>query len=325
MTCVILVGDDAVSLRSRRAELIAAAAADPAQAASYDLADPEQLYPALTAIGQPSMFAEPRLITVRGLEDLDAPGAQQLRQALMGAQPTDTVVLTGTRLPAAAKRELVGVTIETFNAATGSARARISTLASDQGLVLDTATLDHLEAVTGGDLAAVSSVLYAFTMTGITHPNATLIDRFAGGHATRSGTPWGVADALATGDLRTALALADGCEPLAVLAYLGTRIGQLGRIVETPLNTAAEVAGAFGVPNITGAQRLLDHAHRLGGRGVADSWQLIAAADVAVKRSTAPRVTLDVVLVKVARTWARVTPQVDTVPAPAPRGLPAPR
>lgn len=304
MSYLIVYGDDVAAVRAARATFAANAAVDPAHVQHFDLTDPDALATSIEAITGFSLFGEPRLFELAGLEALDAPSVSVLAGALGGRNDSDHILVWGRNVGTAAHKILGPLGPQQLNLGPAGADRRLGELAAQYGIALDADALAHLRAKVGEDTAAAASVLYSLAITGVGTASPEMIDRFAHFSATR-GTPWGVVDALHAGDLATALTLADTVSPLAVLGFLATRLGQAGRIVETPLTTAREVAGAFGIGNLGAADALLSHAQRLGARGIAESWRLVSEADVAVKsHRDHERAVLDLYLVKLARAWS---------------------
>lgn len=302
MTCTVLLGDDDSALRGRRADLAEASGASSAATERHDAADLDTHPLILAAVTTPSMFGEPRYVEIAGAEHL----TEELAAALGRTPDEDTVVVWGPRLSASAKKTLPDtVTVETHRAGPGGSRDRVRALAGQAGVTLTASQLEWLDRTVGHDLPRVASIVSALAAAGHLTPDDAVVQALATSPSARPSTPWAVADALADGDVGLACHLAEGCEPLAVTAYLGTRLGQYGRVLETGLDTPGQVASALGV-TMPAATRLLEQANRVGQAGVAASWRLLAASDVAIKRAPDQRHALTLTLVRMGRLWTPV-------------------
>jgi DNA polymerase III delta subunit len=301
----VLTGDDDLAIRARRAALLvdSAAAADAVE--RFDLTTDAGSAGLLSSAGAMSLFGGPRLLEASPADQLTVATATALAQ--VGALSDATIVIHGGTLNAAAKKALADVgTFEPFAAprTAGAQTARLVELAAESGITLSAQSRELLIERAGHDVPRAASVLSQCALIGLLEPTPAHLDRLLG-TANAPGVPWALTDALEAGDLSTALLLADTLEPVAVISYLGSRTGQLGRIVEDGLSTPGEAASAFGVHTVP-AQKLIRLAHRLGPRGIADTWDIIASADRAVKSGRHQQAALEIALCHIGRLWAPV-------------------
>ena len=301
MRCYVLTGDDDWSLRARRDQLVAEAGVAAEKVERYDLSG-DGGGELVTSAATFSLFGGARVLAAQPAVDLSADSATRL----LATAGDVTVLLYGmSAVPAAVKKILAGqVTFETHKTPTGSAAAqRISELAAAAGVRLDAAARAHLMERAGHDLPRVADVLRQLSSVGIAAPSAAQLDVLLGSSAA-AGLPWHVSDAVERGDVAAALNLSPALTPVAAVAYLASRIGQLGRISDDGMSSGQQVAAALGTSSPAAGQKLLAVARRLGRGGIAASWDVVAAADRRVKVGGDPHAELDLLLVRLARIWS---------------------
>lgn len=299
----VLSGDDDLAIRARRAALLVDSGASADAIERFDLSSDGGTDGLLSCASAMSLFGGPRLLEASPADKLSVSAATSL--ARISDLSDATVVIHGGTVPAAAKKALVDVaTFEAFPAprTAGAQTSRLVDLAAQSGIALSSESRDLLIERAGHDVPRAASVLSQCAVIGLLEPTPAHLDRLLG-TSNAPAVPWALTDALEAGDLPTALLLADSLDAVAVISYLGARTGQLGRIVDDGLNTPGEAASAFGVHTFP-AQKLIRLAHRLGARGVADSWDIIASADRAVKSGRHQQAALEIAICHIGRLWA---------------------
>lgn len=300
MKCYVLTGADDWALRARRAQLLTEHEIAASSVERYDLEDDggSRLAQAAATF---SLFGGTRLLDASPADALTPEHAT----ALADHATEVVVVLRGPKaLPAAVKKALGGhAHIQTFPLPTGRAvPARITELAANHGITLTSAARSTLVERGAHDLPRVAGALAQLAMVGLTQPSVEQVEKLLGSSAA-PGVPWALADALENGDLATALEVAETLEPIAVVAYLASRTGQLGRIVDDELRDPDAIMSVLGLSSSFPARKLAALAARLGTSGVSASWDLVAAADRAVKVAPDPRAALDLLVVQMAGLW----------------------
>ena len=125
--------------------------------------------------------------------------------------------------------------------------------------------------------------------------------------------PWELTDAIAEGDVRSALDKlhrmqgAGGRHPLALLASLHGHYGRLLRLEGSNLRDEKAAAAALGMKGSTfPAKKALQQARRLGSARVARAIELLAQADLDLRGATATPedATMDVLVARLARLHA---------------------
>jgi DNA polymerase III delta subunit len=299
MKCYVLTGDDSWAIRAERATILTRSGVAARSVERFDLATDggDELVSAGATF---SLFGGPRLLDAEPLEELTEVNARRLSQL-----DTDvTIVLRGVAAPTAAlKRALAGADLVTCRTPTGRGIAmRVDALAEANGVRLRPEVRQTLIDRGGSDLPRVAGLLAQLALLGLTFPTEAQVDRLLG-TAAAAGVPWALSDAVEVGDVAAALELAGALEPVAVVAYLANRTGQLGRIVDDELEDPDAIMGAFGLSHRFPAQKLAQLAARTGRGGVAASWDAVAAADRAVKTAADPHAALDILLVRLCRLW----------------------
>ena len=302
MRCLLLTGDDDLAIRARRAALLTDTdvAADAVE--RFDLAV-DGGAALVAAAGAMSLFGGPRLLEAHPAAALTEDAATKL--AAVAALSDATVVLYGPAPTPKVKAALGDVAqgeAYPLPRTAGAQGARIAGLAAEHGIALDSTGRAMMLERAGHDIPRAASVLAQCALLGLTHPSPAQLDTLLGSsHA--PGVPWALTDAVEAGDLATALTLCDSLDPVAAVSYLGSRTGQLGRIVEDGLGTPEEAASAFGLHTYP-AGKLIALASRLGRRGVAHSWDIISGADRAVKSSTGSRAALEITVCELTALWS---------------------
>jgi DNA polymerase III delta subunit len=302
MTVFVFTGDDEWAIRARRAELLTQLNVPSAGVERFDLTV-DGGTALVTACSTFSLFGGVRLLDADPAHELSPEAAGVLGTAL----PADVhVLLRGpAAVPAGIRRRLGGdVVVETFKTPTGrAATQRIHQMARAAGLTLSAPVMARLAELGGHDLPRVASIIGQLSLIGLPSPSLTQVERLLGtSHA--PGASWALTDALEAGDVATALELGAGMDPVGVVGYLASHTGKVGRILDDQLTDPDAIAGAFGLSNRFPATKLAALSQRLGKTGVARSWDLIGAADRAVKVAPDPHPALDLLLVQLADLWS---------------------
>lgn len=300
MAVTILTGDNQMSIRARRAELLSASGASPDAVARYNLVDPEDLAAFQTALTTLPLFGGARYLEASPAALLPAEVAAVLRRV----SATDTVVLHGEKAVPAAVLKAAKAEVEVHKSPTGTGVRQVAaSLARSHDLALTDAQLTRVADRCAGDVGRLQSVMYSLAVTAQTTPSDELLDRYLTGAQPAAGTPWALTDQLGLGHIGAAMALADTVEPLAVLAFIATRLGQMGRILEDGLVAPEQAASAIGLASLPAARNLLTLANRVGHEGLAASWDVVTRADIAAKSSTNPRASLELALCELHQIW----------------------
>ena len=255
------------------------------------------------AVGSPSLFANERHLVV----NLDGIAIDELeRVEQRGSFSTTRVVAHGSDLSAAQRKILGRIgALETHTAPKANqAVAQIVRLAELSGVSLDGPARAVLAERCGHDLARARSVLRALAAGGYRTPTPAQI-RVLSGTTSPDGVPWDVTDALDRGDLAGAIDAARRCEPVAVIAYLSSRVLDAARLQERPGVDPVEVLG--GSPWT--ARRSEALARRLGPAATLRLVHELARADREVKLAG------DSGPVVLERTLARWVATVSTLPS----------
>lgn len=299
MRTVLLTGDDELAVRARRTDLLRECGVDGGAVERFDITEDGGSSLARAA-GAMSLFGGPRVLDGTGAQALTVDAATAI-----GSANSDAVVLlrADSAVPAAARKALGDIEVISCRLPAGKGVAiRVDELARDAGITLDSAARGLLADRAGHDLPRVASVLAQLAAAELRRPRREQVLTLLGSAAAPE-VPWALSDAVEAGDTVTALRVAAGLEPVAVVAYLASRAGQLGRIVDEGLRGGDQVAAALGISPYP-AQKLAALAGRIGPGGVAATWDLVAAADRAVKVGGTPAMTLDLLIVELTAVWA---------------------
>lgn len=300
MKCYVLTGSDDWAIRARRAQLLAEHQIGPSSVERFDVEDDGGQH-LVAAAATFSLFGGTRLLDASPADALTAECARAL-----AASATDVViVLRGAKALTASVKKALGddAQVQTFPIPTGRAvPARIVELAASHGVTLEDKARAVLVERGAHDLPRVAGALAQLASVGLTSPSAEQVERLMGTSAA-PGVPWALSDALEAGDIAAALEIAETLEPVAVVAYLASRTGQLGRIVDDRLTDPDAIMSVLGLSSPFPARKLSKVAARLGSSGVAASWDLVAAADRSVKVAPDPRAALDLLVVELASLW----------------------
>lgn len=304
MQLTVLVGDDDLAIRQRRAALLEAAAIGPfgIETLEVPLDGGEALVVAATA---PSMFGGVRVVSAEGIDALSEGNAAALAEA---GPASDAVIVaraqglipTRVRKLLAGAGEVVSLSLPRGKAVTG----RITEMARAAGVVLGPPERALLAARGGDDLSRVATVLSQLAASGRTRPSTSQLEMLLGSTAA-AGAPWEVSDALEQDDLAKALEAAHRLEPVAVVAYLCNRATQLTRIIDAGLSDGAAVMAELGLAHRFMADKLLRVATGLGEAGVRSMWEVLGGADRTVKWSRHPEAALDLVLAQLSSLYRR--------------------
>lgn len=302
MRILALTGDDSWAVRARRAAAIESSPTGPSGVERYDLADDggASLVKAATTM---SLFSGVRVLVGEPAAAL----SESCANALAAASTDAHIILWGSAAIPVNVQTILGDRLqhEQFPIPRGRAiDARVDAMLLQTGVRLSSAARANVIARAGEDLPRALGTLMQLAHMALLSPTDSQVERLLG---SSSGTPapWVLADALERGELAGALEMSAVLEPVATVNYLSSRMGQVARVLDEGVPEAAAVAAWFGWSSTTQASKLIGLARRLGPEGVAISWDLIAAADRAVKVSPDASATLDILLVKLCRMWSR--------------------
>lgn len=299
MPLYVLTGPDGEAIRERRDELARAASIAAGHIERFDVSDDggDQLLRAATSA---SLFGGPRLLEGVPLGTLKVDHAHQIVTA---HSPGVTVVLRDGSAPSSAMRKaLAGASFETF--AFPSAReaaGQVATLAQKVGIRVEPEAHRVLTGLAPTDWPRVRSALRELQAMGRTVAVTSEVEALVG-TASAPSAPWTLTDALERGDRGEAMRLSAALEPISTVAYIGKRVGLVGRAREGAFADAAGAAGALGV-SAGAARRLLGLAGALGEDGMARSLDLVATAAREVKVSRSPHDVLTVLVLGLAPLW----------------------
>lgn len=299
MELTVLTGDDDLAIRTRRKALLDAAGGD---AERIDVAaDGGMLL--VDAVCSPSMFGGRRVVAAEGLEAISEGNLEALTRNGSGSDAVVVARVSGALTPKQREALKKLGTVQSLTTPKGKGVGmRVDELIDAAGIRLTGDLRKLLVERAGHDLDRLSSILKQLQIAGIGQPTRAQLDLLLGTTAA-PGVPWTLSDALETGDVAGMLAAAKGLEPIPAVAYLASRNAQLGRVVDAGIPSVEDTMKLLGVAHRFQAEKIVRLARKVGSEGVKESWDVLVAADRAVKVSKHPGVELDLLLTRLVRIW----------------------
>lgn len=175
--------------------------------------------------------------------------------------------------------------------------------AQAHGVQLNYQSLQTMIAVCEKNLATGLSIITAASLSGKTMLSEEDIKTWVNKQNINQPQIWGLIDALFNHNLTLALSTAQTAEPLNVLAMITNRIGQIARIKETNLTEVEQVVSSLGLPNLRSGHSILTASKQLDAVKISKTWQLLAQADVELKRQKEPEVYFTYMLIELSELW----------------------
>lgn len=304
MDLTVLTGDDDLAIRTRRTRVLADLGVDEAGAERVDVAQDggEAL---IGAVSSPSLFGGRRVVLADGMEALD----ETYLEMLLAAAPTSDAVVVGRAsgaLPPKVRENLKKVgTVTSLALPKGKGIAmRVEEMLSSAEVHLDAGNRRLLVERAGHDLDRLASVLRQLSITGITRPTRQQLELLLG-TTSAPGVPWDLSDAVEDGNLARALTSSAGLEPIPALAYLASRVAQVGRVVDAGAYDPDRAAELLGLGHRFQAEKVVRAAKRLGEEGSRRAWDVVVAGDRAVKHAKDPHAAFDQVLVQLTACYQK--------------------
>lgn len=264
----------------------------------------------------PPMFGDRRIVIVRDVHELSADATAALAETLPSIDESAELVLVHSgRLLKVLSDALRTVGATAIGASVGTSRGdRANWVESkfiEAGLGATPATLSAVTAWLGGDHGRLPGLLAVLTSTygdgarlEIDHVRPFLDE---GG----SVEPWLLTDAIDDGKVADALAVlhrmmrAGEMHALQVMALLANRYMQMMKLDGPTVSSNADAAEILGIKPFP-AGKMLDVHRRIGGSGVAQALEWLAAADVDLRggKDWPDELVLEVLVARLARLGA---------------------
>ncbi len=261
----------------------------------------------------PPFLVDRRVVVVRDAGQLTAADAARLVAYLGDPLETTTLVLVagGGALPQGLTRAVNGAG-QVVDTQVGTGRARSEWFAGhlrDAPVRLETAAASRLAGHLGEDVGRLSGLLD--TLAAAYGPGAVVsleeLEPFLGEAGALA--PWDLTDAIDAGDTGSALKVlnrmttAGETHPLVVLALLHRHFRRMLRLDGSGITSPEQAATVLGLRSPYPAKRALAQATRLGTDRIARAIQLLAAADLDLRGSTAlpGELVLEVLVARLSR------------------------
>lgn len=300
MDITVLTGDDDLAIRSRRDQVLKDAGLGDATAERVDVAL-DRGEALLDAVGSPSLFGGRRFVRV---DNIDQIGDVELRLLQEAAKTSDTVVVAqaGAALTAPLRAALKALgTVVSLGLPRGrGVGMRVEEMLRESGVRFGHAETKLMVERSGHDLDRLNSILKQLKMADMTTPSTSQLLLLLGSTSTPE-VPWDLSDAVEGGDFPAALSSASGLEPIPALAYLMSRVSQMGRLVDAGCYDSNGAADLLKLSHKFQADKLVRGSKTLGPEGVRRAWDVLVAGDASVKHSREPKVAFDRVVVDLTR------------------------
>lgn len=307
MTITVLYGDDYTAIDDAVDTIFGPdrAAGDTER---FELADDtvDALVAALTA---PSLFGGTRNVLVDATTALSKTAVAALAAASADTD-ANVIVRTSTAPTKALKAAFGDPAVQDCRVPAAKVAARVTELAREAGVRLDSRAVAAIVERTGGDTSRARHVIDMCVSIGLVAPRVDQVETLAGTGTGADVKPWAVSAAAETGNIAQAFAVADNPNviPFAALGWLRSRYTNIAVAAEltaatgTPA-TPEQIAAAAGctpaaAKSVARAARGVDvaAAHRMAAA--------VVAGDVAAKSGTADRDALRVTVGTIAAEFA---------------------
>lgn len=294
-----VLGDDARLVSARVGKLVTELVGEQSRAGSLETHDLSDLTvegreavvaAAVAALQTESLFAERRVVVVRGLDEATLETLRPLIDALSAAAESADLIVTSTgRLPKTLTDALSSAGTTRFDTKAPTAKRDLVEWAGNQfveaGLKVESAATAEIVSWLGQDRARLPSLVRVLVSTYGTSRtlSADEVRPFLGEQG--GVAPWDLTDAIDTGRMADALAMlrrmlrGGEYHPLQVMAVLHNHYTRLLRLDGADVRAPSDVMGVIGVKSDFQARKYLDASQRLGAKGVRAAIVLVAGAD----------------------------------------------
>jgi DNA polymerase-3 subunit delta len=319
----LVSGSDARLVSARLSDLAEELVADGDRSTMYeshDLADasaddkPEIIAAAVVGAQTSSLFADSRVVVLRGVNEATVDQLTPLVAYLADPLPTTNLVLTATgKLPKSIHDAVKQAGCTFFDTNPPGRKNELTdwfaTQFMEAGIKVEPGALAQVVEWLGQDQARLPSLIDVLVATYGSTKKLSIadIEPFLGDKG--SVLPWDLTDAIDRGDAAKALAMlrrmvrSGEYHPLQIMSLLHNHYVRLMRLDGPDVRSSQDAMSLIGSKSDFQARKYLDTYRRMGSRNVAASVQLLARADVDLRggKDLEDELVMEIVVARLSR------------------------